>query len=96
MEGNLAEPLSMAEIARRAGVSPRHLQALFRAALGVAPKAHYLDLRLGHAMHLLRETRRSIAAIAAETGFADPSAFSGAYLRKLGERPSQTRRRGLD
>ncbi|MEM9048136.1 MAG: GlxA family transcriptional regulator [Pseudomonadota bacterium] len=91
MEAHLAAPLSIADLARRAGVSRRHLQALFRDRLGVSPKRHYLTLRLGQAMRLLLETRRSVAAIAAETGFSDPSAFSSAYLRMHGERPAQTR-----
>lgn len=93
MEAHLAAPIGIADLARQAGVSRRHLQALFRTTLGVSPKHHYLALRLGHAMRLLLETRRSVAVIAAETGFADPSAFSTAYLRMHGERPVQTRRR---
>jgi len=93
MEAHIDEPLAMEAIARRAGVSARHLQTLFRAHLGISPHAHYLALRLNRARRLLIETSDPALAIAEATGFNSPAAFSRAYRVMHGETPSDTRRR---
>lgn len=93
MEATVETPLSLKRLARRVDISPRHLQDLFREAMGVTPHAHYLALRLNAARRKVIETRGSFAAIAAETGFNAASAFSRSYRAAFGESPSQTRRR---
>src|SRR3546814_7791217 len=45
MEGYLEEPLARAELARRAGLSSRQLERLFRRYLGRTPTRYYLELR---------------------------------------------------
>lgn len=92
MERHLDDPLSIARIARLAGLSPRHLQSRFVAALGAAPQAHYRGLRLGEARRLLLESRMPVLDIAAATGFASPAGFARAYRGWHGESPSETRR----
>ncbi|MEM0921667.1 MAG: GlxA family transcriptional regulator [Pseudomonadota bacterium] len=91
MDAHLDDPLPVAELARAAGLSPRHLQNRFRAALGTAPQAHYLGLRLTAARRLLLETRAPVLDVAAATGFASPAGFARAYRRLHGESPSATR-----
>src|SRR3546814_8217839 len=49
MEGYLEEPLARAELARRAGLSSRQLERLFRRYLGRTPTRYYLELRLHRA-----------------------------------------------
>lgn len=93
MEENVEAPLSLARLAKRAGVSARHLQDLFRDTMGVAPHEHYLALRLNAARRKVIETRASFTEIAAATGFNSASAFSRTYRGHYRESPSDTRRR---
>ncbi|MBK0400735.1 GlxA family transcriptional regulator [Limibaculum sp. M0105] len=92
MEANLDAPLPLERIARRAGVSARHLQTLFRRRFGVSPHGHYLALRLNHARRLLIETAQPVVEVAAAAGFASAASFTRAYRQMHGETPSQTRR----
>ncbi|MEK1933957.1 MAG: GlxA family transcriptional regulator [Pararhizobium sp.] len=93
MEETVDAPLTLTRLARRAGVSARHLQDLFQETMGVAPHAHYLALRLNAARRKVIETRADFADIAAATGFNSSSAFSRSYRAHYRESPSETRRR---
>lgn len=93
MEETVEAPLTLARLARRAGISARHLQDLFHEVMGVAPHVHYLALRLNAARRKVIETRTAFADIAAATGFNSSSAFSRCYRTHYHESPSDTRRR---
>lgn len=93
MEETVEAPLPLSRLARRAGVSSRHLQDIFRGTMGVAPREHYLALRLNAARRKVIETRATFADIAAATGFNSASAFSRCYRAHYRESPSDTRRR---
>lgn len=93
MEDTVEAPISLSRLARRSGVSIRHLQDLFHQTMGVAPHTHYLALRLNAARRKVIETKASFADIATETGFNSASAFSRSYRASYAESPSETRRR---
>lgn len=93
MEETVDAPLTLVRLARRTGVSARHLQDLFQETMGVAPHAHYLALRLNAARRKVIETRADFADIAEATGFNSSSAFSRSYRAHYRESPSETRRR---
>lgn len=93
MEETVEAPLTLARLARRIGVSARHLQDLFRDTMGVAPHEHYLALRLNAARRKVIETRMEFADIAAISGFNSSSSFSRSYRAHYRESPSETRRR---
>ena len=80
-------------LARRVGISARHLQDLFQETMGVAPHQHYLALRLNAARRKVIETKLEFADIAAATGFNSSSAFSRSYRAHYHESPTETRRR---
>ncbi|KPF42478.1 GlxA family transcriptional regulator [Rhizobium sp. AAP43] len=93
MEETVDTPLTLSRLARRVGVSARHLQDLFSLAMGVAPHQHYLALRLNAARRKVIETRMEFADIAAITGFNSSSSFSRTYRAHYRESPTETRRR---
>ncbi|HEX8048134.1 GlxA family transcriptional regulator [Rhizobium sp.] len=93
MEEHIEQPLVLTRLARRIGVSARHLQALFQDDFGAPPHVHYLALRLNAARRKVIETKASFAEIAAATGFNSASAFSRSYRMSFSESPSGTRRR---
>ena len=99
MERTLDEPLEMAEIARRANLSIRQVERLFRRHLDSSPQAFYRRLRLARARTLLRYTLTPLRMIALEFGFESTSHFCHAYKRVYGippthERPSRQGRQG--
>lgn len=93
MEENIEQPLLLSRLAKRIGVSARHLQALFQDTIGVGPHVHYLALRLNAARRKVIETRLAFAEIALLTGFNSASAFSRAYRTHFRESASETRKR---
>ena len=92
MERTLDEPMELREMARRANISVRQVERLFREHLGSSPKSFYLDLRLAKARTLLRRTLGSLRTIALECGFGSPSHFCHAYKRRYGIPPTHERR----
>lgn len=93
MEAHVDEPLAVAAIARRAGVTARTLENIFRKSIGETPGAYYLRLRLNAARRLVLDTRVAMADIAARTGFSSAAAFSRAFSKAFGEAPVRLRRR---
>ncbi|MCG5216364.1 helix-turn-helix domain-containing protein [Streptosporangium sp. KLBMP 9127] len=94
IESNLAEPLTVPDIARAAGVSHNHLTRLFRAETGANVVAYIRRRRLEQARHLLRESTLPISAIAAAVGIPDLQAFNKACRRELAAPPRAIRSRG--
>lgn len=91
MEQHIEQPLSIAELTARIGLSPRQLQRLFLDELGKRPRDYYVELRLDRARHLLEETDRDILSIGLACGFTSASSFSRAYRQHYGQPPSASR-----
>lgn len=91
MHAHLDAPETAARIARAVNLSPRRLETLFRAALGLTPGAYALSLRLQAARRLITDTRHPLADIALRTGFSSPSTLSRAFRKHFGTPPSALR-----
>ncbi|MEM7074473.1 MAG: GlxA family transcriptional regulator [Pseudomonadota bacterium] len=91
MEAHVSAPLDLGAIAARAGVSSRQLNRLFRQKMNQSVMAHYRDLRLEKARHMLRHSALRLTDIALATGFANSAHFSRVYAEKYGEPPSAFR-----
>jgi len=91
METNLEEPLSRAELARRAALSNRQLERLFRKYLARTPTRYYLELRLYRARALLKQTAMSILNVALACGFVSASHFSKCYREFFNKMPREER-----
>lgn len=93
IEESLAAPLTIAAIARTAGVSERGLHDHFRRELGTTPFAYLRDRRTARALALLEQTGQSIADVAVLTGYSDQSALTRALRKARGITPAAFRRR---
>ncbi|PSJ53113.1 GlxA family transcriptional regulator [Kumtagia ephedrae] len=93
MEAHIDQPLTVAAIARRAGVTARTLETIFRRSIGESPGAYYLRLRLHAARRLVLDTRIALADVAARCGFSSSAAFSRAFSRAFGEAPRRMRQK---
>ena len=91
MEEGLEEPYSQTELARKANLSTRQLERLFRKYLQTTPTRYYLNLRLARARFLLRQTSMSILSIALACGFVSASHFSKCYREIYGRTPRAER-----
>ena len=91
MESHIDQPLTIEAIAKRAGVTARTLESIFRKSIGETPGSYYLRLRLGAARRLVVDTRVAMADIAGRTGFSSAAAFSRAFSRAFGEAPIRLR-----
>ncbi|KAA2260690.1 helix-turn-helix transcriptional regulator [Solihabitans fulvus] len=91
IEEHLAEPLVVAELARKAGVSHNHLTRLFREQVGDTVVGHIAARRMARALHLLRASTLTAAAIAAAVGIPDLQAFNKACRKTFGASPRALR-----
>jgi transcriptional regulator GlxA family with amidase domain len=86
IHAHLAEPLDVARLAERAGMSPRNFHRRFTEAMNETPARFVETLRLDHARQLLRTTL-ALKEIAARTGYATPGQFSKSFTRRFGLSP---------
>lgn len=93
METAIERPLGRTAMARLAGVSPRHLDRLFKEHRRAGFLDTYREIRLRHARRLLQQSPLSIPEIAYATGFSSPAHFSNAFKRLFSETPGSLRRR---
>lgn len=96
MESAIEEPISCAALARRARLSPRRLQRLFRQKLATSPSKHYRMMRLAKAHALLQQTGLAVTEVALSAGFASPEHFCRIYRAAFGRPPSADRRQSTD
>lgn len=101
MEQHLHRPLTVTEIARRAGVSERTLSRRFRDRTGTTPARWLGRQRLLRALHLLEASELSVDQVAVRSGYGSTVALRGHLHRELGMGPrayrrSQRRAVGLD
>ena len=78
----------VADYSRALGISPRHLSRLCHAAAGQPAAALIETAVMREACRLLVYTRMSAASVGYELGFEDPSYFSRAFKRAMGQAPS--------
>jgi AraC family transcriptional regulator of adaptative response/methylated-DNA-[protein]-cysteine methyltransferase len=93
IEGHTDEPLTLAALARRAGLSSSHLQRSFKALVGVSPKAYADACRVAYFKRELR-AGKSVTDATYEAGFGSSSRIYERIDTRLGMTPRQYRERG--
>jgi transcriptional regulator GlxA family with amidase domain len=88
----LDRPLTVEDLARRAGMSSRHLGRHFRAVTGTTPLQWLLTQRIRHAQELLEKTDDGIDTIAAATGMGTATTLRRHFNRTVGVPPDAYRR----
>ena len=86
-DARYAEPLTVDDLARAAGLSRAHFSREFRRAFGESPHAYLLTRRLERAAALLRTTDRSVADICFSVGLASVGSFTTSFTRTFGSSP---------
>ncbi|WP_134766325.1 helix-turn-helix domain-containing protein [Nocardioides sp. 1609] len=89
---NLAEPLDVDTLARKAHMSPRTFARRFRDETGTTPHAWVTAQRLQLAEEMLERTENSVDHIAAEVGFGNAATLRHHFTRVRGVSPQVYRR----
>ncbi len=87
-----AEAPGAAAVARRLGISDRHLRRIFEAQFGVSPLQYLQTRRLLAAKQLIADTRLPMTQVALASGFASVRRFNAAFLAHYGLNPGALRR----
>jgi len=82
--GRLAEGFSLDQAAAALATSKRTLARRMQSVLGKTPLAYFQDLRIEHAVHLLKTTHTSVDQIAAAVGYAEGVTLRTLLRRRLG------------
>jgi len=88
---NLADDLSLSELAAVAGMSPHYFAQLFRDSMGHSPHRYVLLQRIERAKEGLRDASRSIIDVGSKAGFENPSHFARVFRQFVGTTPSKYR-----
>lgn len=90
---HMAEPISVAEVARRLEVSPRQVERAFKKATGQSPSHYYRALRMKAARQLVLYSKDPMSEIAAAVGYASATPMVSHYKAAFGITPQEDRKR---
>ncbi len=85
--------LRAAQLAPRIGLTPSHLQRLFKKEVGFRIGKYAMELRLLQTRRLLATTFMSLKGIRYEVGIPDASNFARWFKRRFGCTPTAFRKR---
>ena len=88
MDAHVAQPLRVAELAARFGLSERTLSRRFTAATGHGPQAYLQHARIQQAMRLLETASDPVDQVRRRVGYSDPAAFRRAFKLATGLTPT--------
>jgi|GEM_PF-2381143 len=93
LEVNLANSVTVEELAARMGTNRNTLNKAFNLAYGVGPMTWLRQRRCEIAAQLLRDGSGSVLDIALSVGYEDPSNFSTAFRRIYDQGPMEFRKK---
>jgi transcriptional regulator GlxA family with amidase domain len=89
---HLDAPLTVEDLAERAGMSSRHFTRAFIAETGTTPSKAVERLRIEVARQRVQSSSEAIERVAQATGFRDPERMRRAFIRAFGQPPQSLRR----
>ncbi|GIO33441.1 hypothetical protein J2TS6_45820 [Paenibacillus albilobatus] len=93
LESNMADPPSLLALAKMTGLNDFKLKMGFKACFGLTVFEYVRQIRLDHAMSLLKNQSANVTQAAMTVGYSNVSAFSEQFFRKYGMKPSEVKRR---
>ncbi|MEH2087459.1 MAG: helix-turn-helix domain-containing protein [Nostoc sp.] len=91
IQDNLNQELSLEKLANEVGMTTDYFARLFKLSTGKSVHQYVIGQRVEQAKQLLRESDLTIAEIAIECGFANPSHLALHFKRIVGVAPKQFR-----
>lgn len=96
MRKNLAERITLEDMAKEASLSRYYFIRQFTAATGKTPMQYLTGLRIEAACRLLITSDELISQIGIRCGFLNPESFARVFRKQLGCSPLQYRRRNVE
>lgn len=93
IEANLEQPLTLDALGEHAGLSPSHLQRLFKKVTGISPRQYADACRLDRLKSRLKE-RRTVTMAMVEAGYGSSSRLYERAADQLGMTPATYQRGG--
>jgi len=84
---------SVASLAERLELSPRHFARIFRAEIGITPASWVEEARITAARWLLEQGHKTPKQVAAHCGFANTDVLRRVFVRHVGVTPAEYRKR---
>lgn len=91
LQMHFQEPVTLEQLADRAGFSSAYFSTLFRRETGESFQTYLLNLRLHHAARLVESTDHPLSLICQQAGFGNFAYFSRAFKNRYGISPQQYR-----
>jgi len=92
ISANLAEPITLAELAAELGMTESRFSRFFRRSTGNNFTDFVNQMRIGSACHLLMQTEHYVTDICYQVGFNNVANFNRRFLEIKGMTPSEFRR----
>ena len=86
------EPITLSQLAKKAGYSKEAYCRLFKRTYGKSPIEYLINIRLFYAKKILLTTKRSIYDIALSCGFNNDTYFYTVFMKKEGMSPNKYRK----
>lgn len=93
IELHAAEGLSVEQLAELAGMNRNYFSTAFAEQVGLTPLQYMTKVRMDKAAELLDNTAVSVTEVAYSLGYANPFAFTRAFVKYTGMPPSAYRKR---
>lgn len=90
---HMADPISVADVAKNLGISPRHLERAFKHDTRLNPTHYYRKLRMDAARQMVLYTNDRMVNIAAAVGYGSVQTFAKHYHAAFGTGPKEDRNR---
>ncbi|MBL8930362.1 MAG: helix-turn-helix transcriptional regulator [Kineosporiaceae bacterium] len=90
-DARYAEPITVADMAAAAMLSPAHFSRQFARAFGESPHRYLLSRRLERAATLLRATDWPVARVCMSVGLSSVGSFTSSFSRMFGLSPAAYR-----
>ncbi len=91
MQAHIAAPLTLAELAAEAALSPSHFSRRFHDKTGYPPIEYFIRLKIQQACEMLEATDLDISEIAHRLGYDDPYYFSRIFKKIMSTSPTAYR-----
>ncbi len=93
MKVNLAQDLSILDLATLTGMSESHFSRSFKQSVGIAPYQYLIQQRVERAKQLLKQPAISISDIALDCGFANQTHLTKVFRQMTGTTPKAYQKR---
>jgi len=92
IDQQLAEPISLGQLAGMCALSEYHFARMFRESFGLPPHQYLLARRVNRAKELLRSSSLPLSEIALACGFSSASHFTNRFRQAMGATPGEYRK----